>query len=168
MNSEQYLAKCLSDFEHVAKQLNQQALMNSEVEATAGFYEDAACLKLYKAAWASPNQPPLTADSRIFFAVWVEAASFKQSKLFYNIHALKLRQLAGYNIASREFAARFRQRFQPFQSQFPNVSVDFGPLTLMQGFVDTDFNDCQAQAMHLSENFLRIAHLIDETLADFK
>lgn len=54
-----------------------------------------------------------------------------QDRVFYNIRALKLRELEGYAITSRDFARDFRDRFEAMRDQWPNVRVDFGPATLM-------------------------------------
>ena len=51
----------------------------------------------------------------IFFSVWINAG-IKEHKLFYNIHALKLRQLKGYNITSRKFASDFREQFKSHET----------------------------------------------------
>jgi hypothetical protein len=90
------------------------------------------------------------------------------TKLFYNIHALKLRKLKGYSIASRDFATTFRKKFKPFEPQWPNVSLQFGPLTLMQGWVKADKNNMQSEIAGLANRFLEIACLVDETLTLFK
>lgn len=93
---------------------------------------------------------------------------YKTGVLNYNIHALKLRQLTGYSIKSRDFAEAFRSRFKPFENKWPNVSVDFGPLTLMQGWVSIDIENPENEIAGLAHQFLEIQFIIDELLKERK
>ena len=125
-------------------------------------------LKLYKKQWCNKTEDPLTSASRIFFSIWINEAIIDEQKIFYNIHALKLRQLKGYAITSRDFAERFRKQFKPFMQQWPNVSVHFGPLTLMQGYVNATHENMEQEITTLASNFFTIDDLIDNTLVKFK
>jgi hypothetical protein len=83
-----------------------------------------------------------------------------------------LRQLRGYKITARDFAADFRGGFKPFARHWPNVSVDFGPLTLMEGWVALDApavadpaaSAVAANVSALATGFLELASLIDALL----
>jgi hypothetical protein len=86
----------------------------------------------------------------------------------YNIHALKLRQLKGYSIESRKFADTFRGEFKDFEYKWQNVSIKFGPLTLMEGLLKINAENFQDEILELVNNFLEIEYLVDETLAKFK
>ena len=147
-------------FQQAADRLSPGAL-----EVWVGAFNDCTVLKLYKNTWANPGENPLTAVSRIFFSVWI--APKREGLLFYNIHALKLRHLKGYKIESRRFAETFRKAFSKHARSWKNVSTDFGPLTLMQGHVEIEPERLEDQIVALSNNFLQIGHLIDETLALF-
>ncbi|ALL06113.1 hypothetical protein AQ505_11790 [Pedobacter sp. PACM 27299] len=152
-----------------ADQIDQQLLRERGLEtAVVTFGEDCVVLKLYKRSWANQFQDPLTAESRIFFSVWISDSAIKEQKLLYNIHALKLRKLKGYSIESRKFAAIFRSDFKDFEHQWENVRVDYGPLTLMEGWLKIDQENLQDQILKLANHFFEIAHLIDGTLAHFK
>ncbi len=164
MDTASYLAK----FQKAADQLDQKLLREKEIEAAVGVIMYSVFLKLYKKSWASEEQDPLTAKSRIFFSIWVNDDIIKEQKIYYNIHAFKLRHLKGYAIQSRQFADAFRADFKVFEQQWSNVSVKFGPLTLMEGWVKCDVNDFQNEIISLANNFLSIAHLIDDTLIQFK
>jgi hypothetical protein len=122
---------------------------------------------LYKKQWSSSAHEPLTAESRIFFSVWITDDAIKEEKLFYNIHALKLRKLKGYAIESRKFANAFRMRFREFEHGWKNISINFGPLTLMEGWVKTNSEKMQEEILKLANHFLEIDFLIDETLGLF-
>lgn len=155
-------------FKTVAGLLDQNSLANKQMEVAAGWYGRAFFLKLYKKAWASPGQDPLTAESRIFYSIWVDDASLQQRKIFYNIHALKLRKLKGYVIESRKFAELFRMNIQPHAHQWPNIETGFGPLTLMQGWVTADIKNAEDAILKLVYQFFEIEHIIDLTLDRFK
>jgi len=116
----------------------------------------------------NPLQDPVTSESRIFFSVWINDSTIREQKLFYNIHALKLRKLKGYVIESRKFAETFRGKFEKFEYKWENVSVNFGPLTLMEGWVAIDLENFKDQVMGLANNFLEIEGLVDEALVRFK
>lgn len=100
----------LNKFKQAANRLNKEQLQEKLLEVAAGEVLDSVFLKLYKKSWASPQQDPLTAQSRIFFSVWVNDQTIEAQKISYNIHALKLRHLQGHKIESRKFAALFSHR----------------------------------------------------------
>jgi hypothetical protein len=125
-------------------------------------------LKIYKPEWSNDLQSPLNSKSRIFFSVWVHDKTIQERKLYYNIHALKLRELKGYKISSRNFAEKFRNKFIEYQIDWENVSVNFGPLTLMEGWIDLNQDTIQNDISDLVHKFLKISSLIDQTLDDFK
>lgn len=162
------IANYLDKFKKAAQLLDQKLLDEKDIEVVTGVCLDSVVLKLYKRSWASPLQDPVTAESRIFFSVWLTEDGIKKNELFYNIHALKLRKLKGYTIESRKFADDFRAAFKVFEQAWPNVSVNFGPLTLMQGTVKADLNQLNTEIVALSHEFLKITHLVDATLLRYK
>jgi hypothetical protein len=159
----------LDKFQKAADKLDKKLLKKKQVENAVVMYgKDSVVLKLYKKSWTNQFQDPLTSESRIFFSIWVSDSSIKEEKLLYNIHALKLKQLKNYFIQSRKFAGVFRDRFKPFEHKWKNVSVDFGPLTLMEGWLNIDVVNFQDDILELANKFLEIEHLVDDTLAHFK
>jgi hypothetical protein len=46
--------------------------------------------------------------------------------------------------------------------------IKFGPLTLMEGWLEIDTENFQNEIAELANKFLKAEHLIDETLAKFK
>jgi hypothetical protein len=158
----------LEIFRNAADKIDQSVMNRKQLEVATGLYGDSVFLKLYKLSWASPSKDPLTAKSRIFFSIWINDPSIAKQKLLYNIHALKLRQLKGYAITSRKFAESFRGRFSEFEQKWPNVSLNYGPLTLMQGWIESDPERMQEETIALANNFLELEPLIDQTLAKFK
>ncbi len=156
----------IKEFQKAADQLDKKLLIKKEIEVAVVL--DSVCLKLYKKSWANELQDPLTTESRIFFSIWINDTTIEAQKISYNIHAFKLRHPKGYAIQSRQFADAFRESFKAFEAQWPNVSVKYGPLTLMEGWVKLNENDFIHDVLALANNFLAIEHLVDDTLLKFK
>lgn len=158
----------LESFQKVAKQIDQRLLHDKSIEVSVGIYLDSVFIKLYKKSWTNNPQEPLTAESRIFFSIWVNDSTIEKQKIMYNIHALKLRKFKGYSIQSRKFAELFREVFKNHSIKWQNVSVNHSPLTLMEGWVNLDLEHFQDEVLKMANNFLEIEHLIDKTLEKFK
>lgn len=156
----------LNIIQQAAHQLDKKLLDKKEIKYAVGIYGESVFLKLYKISWTNKTADPLLSESRIFFSVWINDEAIKRPQLFYNIHALKLRKLNGYKITSRDFANAFRTKFKAFEPNWPNVSTQFGPLTLMEGFVNSDLNLFQNEIIGLANKFLQMEYLIDELLKD--
>jgi hypothetical protein len=129
-----------------------------------GIYHDSLVLKLQKAAWTNDRMDQLANETGIFFSIWANAGTTAGSRANYNIHALKLRRLAGYSITSRDFANDFRKNFASMRAAWPNVSVDYGPLTLMQGWFAIDLDTFEEDALALMERFQQVSPMIDRLL----
>ena len=113
------------------------------------------------------NPPAQAFEQSVFFSVWVHDETLKHDKMYYNIHALRMREIKGYHIKSRDFAEAFRKAFKPYENQWPNLSTDFGPQTLMQGWVEYD--DTKPEIItNLATNFAKIQLIIDDTFNQFK
>jgi len=164
MNYKDYIGT----FQKAAGKLDKNVLQKRQVEVAVGEVLNSVFLKLYKKSWTNPFQDPLTADTRIFFSIWLNYASINNQKIFYNIHALKLRHLKGYSIQSRKFANTFRESFKNYAHEWQNISMNFGPLTLMEGWHKIDLENFQSDIVNLSNSFLKIEHLIEDTLFEFK
>jgi len=158
----------LENFQKIVDQLDSKLLNAKSIEVSVGIYLDSVFIKLYKKSWASNSQEPLTAESRIFFSVWVNDSTLQKQKIMYNIHALKLRKLSSYKIQSRKFAEVFRESFKNHENKWQNVSTNHGPLTLMEGWIQLDLENLQEEVLKLANNFLEIEHLVDDTLDKFK
>ena len=158
----------LKIFQNAAEQLDKDLLREKEFEVAVGEIHDSIFLKIYRISWTNSQTNPLTAESRIFFSIWINDSTIKENKLFYNIHAFRLRNLIGYKIQSRKFAELFRERFKNVESEWENVSVNFGPLTLKEGWKKINLEDFRSEIISLSYNFLKIGNLIDLNLDFFK
>ncbi len=129
-----------------------------------GVYDGCAVLKLQKASWTNDRMDQVRNDSGIFFSIWLDQEAASKGFANYNIHALKLRHLKGYSITSRDFAADFRIGFAPVHKTWPNVSVDYGPLTLMQGWIEIDPARFERDVLSLMERFKHLSPMIDRLL----
>ena len=129
-----------------------------------GSYKACSVLKLQKPSWTNDPMDRVENTSGIFFSVWMNEASTRQNRANYNIHALQLRKLKGYSIVSREFASDFRSRFASLRSAWPNVRVDYGPLTLMEGWIDVVPNHFKEDILLLMRRFQSLSPLIDRLL----
>ncbi|MCD0465279.1 hypothetical protein [Flavobacterium sp. ENC] len=158
----------LTIFKKAATKINQRVLNEKGLEIAVGEVLNSVFLKLYKKSWTNSEENPLTAETRIFFSIWVDQSTLQQKKIFYNIHALKLRKLNGYSIESRKFANSFREEFKKSIHNWKNISIDFGPLTLMQGWIEFDNEKAQEEILQLANNFLEIENIIDKTLTELK
>ncbi len=69
-----------------------------------------------------------------------------------------------YTLQSREFAEAFRARFLPKKDAWPHVSLEYGPQTLMQGWVSLDSERLDKEMTALIRLFIPAAALIDELL----
>jgi len=158
----------LDKFQKIADELDPKHFSEKKLECKVGIWMDCAVLKVQKRSWINKSQMARPFEESIFFSVWVSAESIRTGKLYYNIHALKLRQLTGYKIKSRDFATSFRMRFKDFQKKWPNVHLDLGPLTLMEGWVVLHEEHFAAIVKDLAYNFSAIAFTIDELLEERK
>jgi len=129
-----------------------------------GFYNDCFVLKLQKPSWTNDPMDLVQNKTGIFFSVWVDQKAASLSRANYNIHALKLRHLEGYSITSREFASDFRKGFESVSGAWPNVSVDYGPLNLMQGWIKIDNGEFERDVLLLLGRFRPVSELIDQLL----
>lgn len=129
-----------------------------------GLYKDCCVLKLQKACWTNDSMKNIANQSGIFFSVWSTKESLQENRVMYNIHALKLRQLKNYTIASRDFADNFRKHFAAGRSNWPNVCTDYGPATLMQGWIESAALTLCQNILALMNNFVLLSPLIDRLL----
>ena len=129
-----------------------------------GFYKGCPVLKLQKSSWTNDRMDQLRNETGIFFSIWLDEQAIRKRRPNYNIHALKLRQLTGYTIASRDFANDFRDRFASVKARWPNVSVDYGPSTLMQGWIESEPKTVEQDALILMKHFEDLSPEIDGLL----
>ncbi|WP_106916605.1 hypothetical protein [Chryseobacterium aurantiacum] len=158
----------LKEFNSAIEKIPKEEFERCNLEVAIDIVLESAALKLYKAEWSGDPLSPPDATGRIFFSIWINDSSIHEGKMYYNIHALKVRTLKNYTISSRKFAQDFRNEFLKYQKDWPNVRVDYGPLTLMQGWVELKADNLQENIGELVRNFLKISFIIDRVLALYK
>ena len=158
----------LEKFHLAASEIPEETLSKYRLKLSVGTILESVALKVYKPEWSGDLLSPLDAEGRIFFSVWVNDETIRENKIYYNIHALKLRALKDYKIPARDFAQNFRKEFLLYQKDWPNVSVDYGPLTLMQGWIELNIDDIEKNIHELAQKFFKISFIIDSILEQYK
>ena len=159
MNTDFYLDKMQKSIDL----LDKAAFSKRQLEFKIGVWLNSVVLKIQEKAWLNQTSVNAFGES-VFFSIWINDDTMREGKIYYNIHALKLRELTGYKIKSRHFAESFRDQFKPYAKDWPNVSVAFGPLTLMEGWVKLDMNKMEDVIANLATRFFVIQPIINALL----
>jgi hypothetical protein len=158
----------LKEFQSACDKINKKQLASHHLQIYTGVVLNSVAVKVYKPEWSNDPKNAVTATSRIFFSIWINLATINENRLYYNIHAFKLRHLSGYKIASRLFAEKFRDQFKIYRKEWPNVDTNYGPLTLMQGWKLLDHESLQEDIIDFVQQFYKIAPIVDMTLEHYK
>ncbi len=160
------LKKFISTFAEVKSRFDESPSANKGLVCKHGPYLNSLVLKLQKPSWTNDrmDRVQIKNESGIFFSVWIDEEFARRNRAHYNIHALKLRQRSGYSITSRDFAEEFRRGFASLQDGWPNVALKYGPLTLMQGWIETTSDCMRKDVLLLMERFEQVVPLIDQLL----
>ena len=158
----------LNKFRKISEKLEPKLMSEFQMEINTGCRLDSVVLTIRKKNWYNSIVNDEKKNSSIFFSVWIEDKSLIGNQIFYNIHALKLRHLNGYIIESRKFAEAFRDKFMKYKDQWPNVSISYGPQTLMQGRIEINTDSFEADIIALIIRFLEIEFIIDDLLEERK
>lgn len=162
MDTPHYLHLFQRSFESIDKTVfNLQQL-----DAKVGVWLNSVVLKTQGKDWFPSDAAPFSTG--IFFSVWVSDDTISKGRLYYNIHALKLRDIKTHRLQSREFADAFRAEFKANQAEWPNVSTKFGPLTLMEGWIPLDDKTIVGDIRALAKKFLAVAPITHKLLAERK
>jgi len=130
-----------------------------------GFHMDCDVLKLRKASWTNDALTKISNPTGgIFFAIWISDEGARIARANYNIHAYRLRNLKAYRIAGNDFCDDFRTAFKKVRTFWPNVSTDFGCLTLMEGWFEIDQKTFPRDVLALMHQFDDVAAIIDNLL----
>jgi hypothetical protein len=77
-----------------------------------------------------------------------------------------MRQFKGHVITSRDFASDFRKSFKAMSNSWPNIRVDYGPLTLMQGWIEFREESFERDVLGLMSQFAAVCPIIDRLLEE--
>jgi hypothetical protein len=158
-------------FKRASARIREQTWFTKEWLCKCGPWPSAAAsqslvLKLLKRHWSNDDPAVIGNQSGIFFSTWIDATDM--ATLRFNIHALKLRNLKGYVLESRKFAAAFRSAFAPLGSSWPKHRDDFGPQTLIEGTMPMSPEESEALLVSLAAKFAGASMLIDSLLEEAK
>jgi hypothetical protein len=158
-------------FKRASGRIREQAWFTKEWICKCGPWPSAAVsqslvLKLLKRHWSNDDPAVIGNQSGIFFSLWIDATD--KATLRFNIHALKLRNLKGYALESRKFAAAFRSTFAPLASSWPKHRDDFGPQTLIEGTTPIPPGGSDELLIDLAAKFAGASMLIDRLLEEAK
>lgn len=140
------------------KRLHADRLLNKfQLHCEACDWLDSAVLKLQKSNWSDHGM-----RQGIFFSVWLGNRDVESNRFNYNIHALKLGLQKSCGVKPVAFARAFRSRFS-FVG-WPNIKTDYGPQTLMQGWLPLHLSTFEQDVLGLIDRFADTQHIIDELL----
>jgi hypothetical protein len=149
----------LIEFQKIRNIYNKVAFQNSGLICVTGMFEGCPFVRLHRDSWK-------TGPAEVFFSVWTDKASRDSGRIHYNIHALKMRQFKGHVISSRDFANNFRKNFKALSSSWPNIRVDYGPLNLMQGWIELRDESFERNVLGLMSQFAAVCPIIDQLLEE--
>jgi hypothetical protein len=136
-----------------------------ELSCADGFHMNCDVLKLRKSAWTNDDPTKINSPTGgIFFSIWVGEEGARSGRAKYNIHSYGHRKLKSYRIASNDFCNDFRVAFKRLRKCWPNVSTDFGCVTLMEGWFNIDQKSFPRDVLRLMKQFDDVAVIIDELL----
>lgn len=147
------------EIHHAQNLLRDHGLMCEQME-----FGDSATLYLAKPHWTNRFDHARDSTIGIFCCIWVSPKLLEQKQFAYNIHSKAIRKLPGYKLTSQKFASDFRKLVDVQVISWPNISLDHGPLTLLQG---TDVCELDSFAEKITERingFVSIHHHVDALL----
>ena len=149
----------LIEFQKIRDIYDKVASQKSGLLCITSVFEGCQGVKLHRDSWKS-------GAAEIFFSVWPDKDSRTAGRIHYNIHAFKMRQFKGHVVTSRDFADDFRKNFKALSSSWPNVRVDYGPLNLMQGWIEFREETFETDVLGLMSQFAAICPIIDRLLEE--
>jgi len=154
-----HMKQFLAEFQKIKSTYEESASGKSGLSCVTGVFEGCPYVRLHRESW-------LSGTAAIFFSVWTDKDSESGGRLHYNIHALKLREFKGHVITSRDFAVSFRKAFKALHRLWPNVRVDYGPLNLMEGWIEYRESTFDSDVLGLMNQFAEISPIIDRLLEE--
>ena len=149
----------LIEFQKIRDSYDKVDSQKSRLICITSVFEGCPQIRLHRDSWISGS-------SEIFFSVWTDKDSPTGGRIHYNIHALKIRQFKGHVITSRDFAADFRKNFKALSGSWPNVRVDYGPMNLMQGWIEFREENFERDVLELMRRFAAVCPIIDGLLEE--
>ncbi len=121
-------------------------------------------LYIAKPQWTNRFDKKREATIGIFCSIWVAPTLLKQKQFAYNIHSKNIRNLPGYTLVSKKFANDFRDLVRAQVSHWPNISLEHGPTTLLQGKDTCELDSFAEKVEERINGFVDIHQHIDNLL----
>lgn len=128
------------------------------------FGDDSAPLYLAKTHWTNRFDQDRESTIGIFCSIWVSPKLLEENQFAYNIHSKGIRNLPGYKLTSIKFASDFRNLVKFSVSQWPNISLDHGPTTLLDGRETCELDSFTQRVEERIFGFVDISKYVDELL----
>ena len=154
----------LEVFQKIQREQKSAYKKNHGLIIKTGTHLGASVIKLLKDEWTIDDHLSIKNTSGIFFGIWVDHISKYADVVQYNIHAFKLARLGDHQIKAREFAESFRSLVKKQIVDWPNVTTDHGPLTLLQGSFPLVETKLESQCLKRIEAFVKLSPVIDAML----
>lgn len=125
-----------------------------------------APLYLAKDNWTNRFDPERKTTVGVFCSIWVSPAMSEKKQFAYNIHSKAIYKLPGYKLVSQKFASDFRNLVASDVENWPNIRLDYGPMTLLQGKDTCELDSFAEKIAARIKGFVDIHHHVDSLLAE--
>ncbi len=130
-------------------------------------FEGTAPLYVAKPHWTNRFDAEKDSTIGLFFAIWVTPQLIERKQFAYNLHSKQLRNLPGYKVTSRKFASEFRIAIKDKVSDWPEISLDYGPVTLFEGRDSCERDSFAQKVEQRVTAFVKIHAEVDTLLAGY-
>lgn len=131
-------------------------------------FGDCSPIYLAKPHWTNRFDDDRKSTLGIFCSVWVDPKYLKRNLYSYNIHAKTLHKLPGYQLKPKLFATEFRSLVNTTVADWPGVSLNYGPSTLLMGRDSCDLDSFAEKVEARIQGYVDIHKHIDELLAQYR
>ena len=156
----------LSAFQKIQSEHSQEFKNHYNLVIKTGTHLNSSVLKLLKDNWTLDDHTLIKNTCGVFFGLWLDHAGRHSNTVQYNIHAIKLARLGDHKIKARDFAASFRKTVKRDVKDWPAISFDFGPLTLLQGSFPLIEDQFEKACITRMSEFVKLCPIIDGLLAN--
>lgn len=149
----------LQESKHASELLKKYGLICRQMQ-----FGNEAPLYLGKSDWTNRFDQDRDSTIGVFCSIWVSDKLLQKRQFAYNIHSKAISKLPGYKLMPRKFANDFRQLVESSVVQWPNIRLDYGPSTLLEGRDTCEPDSFAANVEARISGFVDIHHHIDSLL----